>query len=83
MEPGGWVDDSMLIGRNGMFNIIKKKWAEWNLKEDGNLLNDLKKRGVDNPDVLSNYYYRDDAKLLWEAITKYVATVVHHFYGIV
>ena len=28
-----------------------------------------------------NYHYRDDAKLLWEAIEKYVTRIVNHFYG--
>ena len=81
VETDGWVDRAMMIGRYGMFNIIKKKWADWNLQENGNLLKDLKRRGVDKPGILPNYYYRDDAKLLWEAIEKYVTRIVNHFYG--
>ena len=64
-----------------MFNIIRRKWKTWDLKEDGNILNDFKNRGVDKPGVLPNYHYRDDAKLLWEAIEKYVTDVVDKVYG--
>ena len=79
--PGAWVDQAMQIGQVGMFNIIKRKWATWDLKEDGNLLKNLKKRGVDDEAALPNYHYRDDAKLLWEAISQYVAEIVDQVYG--
>lgn len=75
------MDKSMTIGRTGMFNIIKERWAVWNIKEDGNLPNNLLKRGVDDVDALPNYHYRDDAVLLWAAIRRYVTTVVEGVYG--
>ena len=81
MQPGGWVDHTMDVGRAGMFNIIRKKWKSWDLKNDGNFKNNLKRRGVDKPGVLPNYHYRDDALLLWEAIEKYVTDVVNKVYG--
>ena len=81
VERDGWVDEAMMIGREGMFTIMAKKWAKWHLQEDGNLMKDLKRRGVDKPGVLPNYYYRDDAKLLWEAIERYVTRIVNHYYG--
>lgn len=81
VSPDGWVDDTMQIGRTGMFNIIKHNWAKWNLKEYGNIPNDFKRRGVDDTEALPNYHYRDDATLMWNAIHKYVGTVVSAFYG--
>ena len=81
MEPGGWVDKAMQIGRAGMFNIIRKQWKKWDFKKVGVLKNDLKNRGVDQPEVLPNYHYRDDALDVWNAIEKYVAEVVNKVYG--
>ena len=79
--PGGWVDTVMQIGRQGMFNIIRKKWSQWHLKENGNILKDFKRRGVDKAGVLPNYHYREDATLLWNAIEKYVSRVVDGVYS--
>ena len=81
MSPDGWVDECMTIGRIGMFNIIRANWKKWDLGKDGNLLNDLKNRGVDDTEALPNYHYRDDATLLWNTISKYVSTVINEFYG--
>ena len=81
VSEGGWVDKVMHIGRIGMFNIIDHNWAQWNIKENGNVPKDLKARGVDDTDALPNYHYRDDALLMWEAISKYVSEVVNGVYG--
>jgi len=81
VSPNGWVDETMQIGRTGMFNLIEKNWADWDLKKDGNLLEDLRRRGVDDVTALPNYHYRDDAILLWEALQNYVSRVVNGVYG--
>lgn len=80
VSPDGWVDETMHIGRLGMFGVVKKNWADWDLKTHGNLLQDLKRRGVDDETALPNYHYRDDAKLLWNAIHKYSTSIVNSFY---
>ena len=71
----------MQIGRAGMFNIIRKQWKNWDFKTNGVLKNDLKNRGVDQTGVLPNYHYREDALPLWNAIERYVSTVVNKVYG--
>jgi len=71
----------MHIGRTGMFNIIKKKWETWSVKENGSLVNDLRRRGVEDAEALPGYHYRDDALLLWNAIQTYVAKIVENVYG--
>ena len=48
--------------------------------EDYNFPNSLKKRGVDDPSKLQEYYYRDDGLALWEAIQKFVSEMVGIFY---
>ena len=81
VQPDAWIDKAMHMGRIGMFNIIRWKWERWNLKTDGNFRQNLKERGVDGSGALPNYYYRDDGLLLWDAIHKYVTTVINSVYG--
>ena len=81
VSPGGWVDKCMGIGRIGMFEIIRRTWARWSLDKEGCLLQDLKDRGVDDPEILPNYHYRDDALLVRKAIHDYVTAIVNHHYG--
>lgn len=81
VSTDGWIEKTMSIGRVGMFNIIRLKWAEWNLQEDGNFVKNLKRRGVDDVSALPNYHYRDDGLLIWRAIENYVRKVVNTVYG--
>ncbi|XP_071833002.1 polyunsaturated fatty acid 5-lipoxygenase-like [Apostichopus japonicus] len=80
VSEGGWVDTCMSIGRTGMFNILKRVLPNWRLDVQGTLPNDLKNRGVEDPEVLPNYHYRDDALLLYDVICKYATTVVKGTY---
>ncbi len=41
----------------------------------------LQSRGVDDPQLLPNYPYRDDALLIWEAIHSWVASYLQLFYA--
>jgi arachidonate 15-lipoxygenase len=41
----------------------------------------LQSRGVDDPQLLPNYPYRDDALLIWEAIHSWVASYLKIFYA--
>ncbi|XP_071948707.1 allene oxide synthase-lipoxygenase protein-like [Antedon mediterranea] len=80
VSKDGWVDRCMLIGRVGMFEIIKRSWESWRLDVNGTLPKELESRGVLDPELLPNYHYRDDALLLWNAILKYVSAVVSAHY---
>ena len=79
ISPGGWVDKCMTIGCSGMFNLVVRQLGKWRMDVQGTLPNDLKDRGVDGKS-LPNYYYRDDALLLYNAIKNYVREVAIHFY---
>ena len=47
----------------------------------GNMLKtELAARGVDDPDVLPNFPYRDDAILVWQAISDWVNNYVNIYY---
>ena len=47
--------------------------------EDYSLPNDIKRRGIE-PEILPLFPYRDDAKLLWEAIARYVTAYLQRYY---
>ncbi|XP_071803746.1 polyunsaturated fatty acid 5-lipoxygenase-like isoform X2 [Asterias amurensis] len=80
VSKGGWVDQAFTVGRIGMLAIIARAAPKWRLDVDGTLPADLRSRGVDDPEVLPKYYFRDDAILLYEAIRKYVTEVVDGHY---
>ncbi|XP_070565851.1 allene oxide synthase-lipoxygenase protein-like [Ptychodera flava] len=80
INRGGWVDETMTIGHDGMFTLIAQVFTEWRMDVDGTLPEDLNQRGVSDSDALPNYYYRDDAILLYDAIKHYVMTVVSAHY---
>ncbi|XP_030842351.1 arachidonate 5-lipoxygenase isoform X2 [Strongylocentrotus purpuratus] len=80
VSPGGYVDKTMVIGRTGMFEIIKRTWCNWRLDVQGSLIGDLEDRGVLDPEVLPNYHYRDDALLLWKAINDYCRVIISQYY---
>ncbi|XP_033103846.1 arachidonate 5-lipoxygenase-like [Anneissia japonica] len=80
ISEGGWVDKTMTIGRPGLFELLRRRFKTWRLDTDGNFPKDLESRGVLDPAVLPQYYFRDDALLLWDAIYDYVTTVVNGHY---
>ncbi|XP_041479658.1 polyunsaturated fatty acid 5-lipoxygenase-like [Lytechinus variegatus] len=80
ISPGGHVDKTMVIGRVGMLEIIKRTWCNWRLDVQGSLIGDLQDRGVLDPEVLPNYHYRDDALLVRKAINDYCRAIISHYY---
>ena len=61
--------------------MIKHNYSIWSMKDNGNLLNDLKRRGVADEDALPNYHYREDALLVWNAIHSYVSTIISGYFS--
>ncbi|ESP02739.1 hypothetical protein LOTGIDRAFT_171808 [Lottia gigantea] len=80
LAPGGWVDAVMNCGSRGVFDLIKKGIDKWRLDKEGCLPDDLKSRGLDDPNVLPGYHFRDDALLLYNAIQKYASEYVNLYY---
>jgi len=78
--PGGWTDKVMNYGARGFVEVSDKKARDWRLDTDGTLPEELKKRGVYAQDVLPNYHFRNDAILLWDAISEYVTDYVNLYY---
>ncbi|KAH9509993.1 hypothetical protein Btru_044798 [Bulinus truncatus] len=80
VSDGGWVDRTMNYGNKGMYALVVKKYTDWRLDVDGTLPEDLKRRGLNDPKVLPNFHYRDDAILIYNAISKYVHDYLALYY---
>jgi len=80
--PGGWIDYVTNIGVNGMTELIKRYMDDWRLDVDGTFPKCLEKNGVLDTDILPCFPYRDDGILLYQAMEKYVSSIVFGNYDL-
>ncbi|CAB3985700.1 allene oxide synthase-lipoxygenase -like [Paramuricea clavata] len=79
VAKGGIVDKTLSIGGGGHIQLLEKTYKDF--KFDMLCLPAmLKNRGVDDPEKLPNYYYRDDGLLMWDAISKFIREFLVIFY---
>ncbi|OYQ64780.1 hypothetical protein B9G53_10090 [Pseudanabaena sp. SR411] len=79
VSVGGGVD-SLLAGTIASSRAVSVHGVKSYQFEDALLPNALKKRGVDDPSLLPDYPYRDDALLIWEAIATWVKSYLSIYY---
>jgi hypothetical protein len=81
LAHGGPIDTVFSMGVDGGFQLMGNVWTDpsWAFS-DYELQHDLESRGVDDKELLPNYHYRDDAKLLWSAIDEFIDAVIKYFY---
>jgi hypothetical protein len=79
LAPGGPIAETMSVGREGALDLCARAWKAWSF-EQYDLRHDLKSRGVDDPNLLPGYHYRDDALKVWDAIAEFVGAIVRQFY---
>jgi hypothetical protein len=79
LAPGGVIAETMSVGREGALALCAKAWKTWSFAQY-DLHGDFKGRGVDDPDLLPGYHYRDDALKVWDAIAEFVGAIVRNFY---
>ncbi|KAL8593845.1 hypothetical protein ACOMHN_065322 [Nucella lapillus] len=80
IAPGEWIDTYTNFGITGAFEIIRRGLATWRLDVHGTLPEDLKRRRLDDPNVLPCYHFRDDAMLYYDTIHKYVTAYLNLYY---
>ncbi|KAM3932812.1 polyunsaturated fatty acid lipoxygenase ALOX15B-like [Leptodactylus fuscus] len=74
--PGGVFDQIMAVGKQGIAVLLKKGMEE--VTYSGLCLpDDITARGLDS---IPNFFYRDDGKMIWEAMESFVSSVVQHYY---
>ena len=80
LAPGGPIDKVMALAREGVLALMAKVWnSDWSFAQY-DLQADLRARGVDDPQLLPNYHYRDDALPMWSAIEAFVTAILQLFY---
>ena len=79
VNKGGLIDQSLSIGGRGREIFFQRSSKAYDVQL-GNIKQNVKKRGVDDKDLLPNYYYRDDGILLWDAMESYVREIIGIFY---
>ena len=80
LNEGGVIDQSFSIGGAGKGEFIKRYGRMFNVHVN-NIKRSVKERGVDDPNVLPGYYYRDDGLKIWNAIEAYVKDIIDMFYS--
>jgi arachidonate 15-lipoxygenase len=79
LAPGGFVDE-LLAGTLEASIQLAVEGARSYSFEEAMLPAALRARGVDDPDVLPDYPYRDDALLYWQAIRTWVGDYLGTYY---
>ena len=79
VNPGGPVSTILAPTLDGSLDLVKRGYAVWNW-DNWCLPKALEKRGVGPSCSITNYPYRDDALLLWDAISRYVSNYVAIYY---
>ena len=79
INNGGIIDQAFSIGGEGVDVLMQRACKVYDV-HGANIKENVKKRGVDDKDLLPNYYYRDDGLLIWDAIESYVREIIGIFY---
>ena len=80
INGGGIIDRIFLVGGEGKVKLIKRAYTAYSVHLT-NIVRSLDRRGVNNPEELPGYYYRDDGLKVWGALKEYVGKVIRHFYA--
>jgi arachidonate 15-lipoxygenase len=81
INPGGTVDKVAAGTLKSSLELSLKSAKGYPfLFDDASLPKTLKSRGVDDPECLPDYPYRDDALLIWNAIHEWVTNYLQLFY---
>ena len=79
INKNGIIAQNFAIGSDGLMELFKRA-SEIHRVQLTNIKWNLKERGVENPDELPGYYYRDDGIKVWDAIEAYVQEIISMFY---
>jgi hypothetical protein len=79
LAPGGPIDESIAIGAEGSLTLLGLAYERWDFDATCPRL-DLQRRGLDTPELLPGYHYRDDALALFGAIEAFVAELLRLYY---
>ncbi|KAM4045596.1 polyunsaturated fatty acid lipoxygenase ALOX15B-like [Anomaloglossus baeobatrachus] len=76
IAPGGVFDQNTALCTNSIHVLLEKAMQE--VTYSGLCLpDDIEARGLE---AIPNYYYRDDGRLIWEAMESFVSSMVQFYY---
>ena len=76
---GGLMDQIFSISGEGRSELMRRSSVIYNIHW-ANMKRNPKERGVDDPNLLPGYYYRDDGLKIWQAVEDFVTGVINIFY---
>ena len=79
INDGGIIDQIFAIGTKGKIEFLHRASKSFSV-DWTNIKKFAKTRGVDDPEKLPGYYYRDDGLKVFNAIEEFVRDVVNAFY---
>ena len=79
INDGGIIDMTFSIGGDGRKELMRRAGTAFHI-DWSNIKKNIKDRGVDNPDLLPGYHYRDDGLRIWKAIEDFVTHIIDLFY---
>jgi arachidonate 5-lipoxygenase len=80
INDGGILDQLFAIGGAGKVELLRRV-SECYRVQWTNVVQYAQERGVDDPDKLPGYYYRDDGTKTWNVVNKFVEGIVDEFYS--
>lgn len=80
LAEGGWIDTTMSIGASNTYKLVSQFKDVWRFDLHGTPPEEFKSRNVEDPEVLPNYYFRDDSLLIYSIIRNYVNDYVQLYY---
>lgn len=79
LNPCGIVDHLLAGTLEESLKMVTDAFASWSIVDSAFDAN-IAARGVDDPEALPNYAWRDDGRLLWDAIGTYVREYLELYY---
>ena len=80
INHNGIIDQLFAIGGDGKVEFLQRASEEYDI-DLTNIRKNVVERGVDNPDQLPGYYYRDDGLKIFTAIEDFVRDIMDLFYS--
>ena len=80
VNDGGILDQLFAIGGAGKVILLERVSKIYQVQWT-NIVQHAKERGVEDPNKLPGYYYRDDGIKIWNATKKFVEGIIDEFYS--
>ena len=79
INQGGIIDQLFAIGGEGKVKLLQEVSKHYRVHWT-HIVKHAKERGVDDPEKLPGYFYRDDGIKIWRVIEGFVSGIIDEFY---